>query len=134
MSELLSHKPTVEVRWPRPDTALVVLGGEHDLATTTNLAETLDELLSSCAHLIVDLSTTDFIDSSAIRVLVNTKTSADERGRRYNLVLGSTPIVERALELTGVLSTLNRVRSVEEALDGCTLELRPTPVLDCETI
>jgi anti-anti-sigma factor len=133
MSDLLSQEPTIEVRWPQPDTALVVLGGEHDLATATNLAETLDELLSSCTHLIVDLSTTEFIDSSAIRVLVNTKTSSDAQGQRFNLVLRSTPIVERALELTGVLSTLNRVRTVEEALDGCAREHRPTQALDCET-
>jgi anti-anti-sigma factor len=133
MSDVLSHEPTIEVRRPQPGTALVVLGGEHDLATTTNLAETLDELLSSCTHLIVDLSTTEFIDSSAIRVLVNAKASSDARGQTYTLVLGSTPIVERALELTGVLSTLNRVTSVEEALDGCALEHPRTRVLDCET-
>jgi anti-anti-sigma factor len=116
MSDLLSHEPTTEVRRPQPGTALVVLGGEHDLGTATKLAQTLDQLLDASTHLIVDLSDTEFIDSSTIRVLVNTKKRSDTMGQRFNVVLGSTPIVERALELTGLLPSLNRVHTVDEAL------------------
>jgi hypothetical protein len=49
-------------------------------------------------------------------VLVHAKTAANEGDRRFNLVLNTTPIVERVLEITGVLDTLNRVHTLEEAL------------------
>ena len=101
--------PTVEVRRPRPDTVLVVLAGEHDLSSAAELRKTLTLALNGCTHLIVDLSSTEFVDSSTITALVTAKKRADEGGCEFNLVLASTPIVERALELTGVLAGLNRV-------------------------
>lgn len=108
--------PTIEVRRPRPATALVVLSGEHDLNSAAELGETLSLALDRCTHLIVDLSSADFIDSSTINALVNAKKHADHAGCEFNLVLASTPIVETALEITGVLPGLNRVATVEQAL------------------
>jgi anti-anti-sigma factor len=94
----------------------MTLGREHDLASAEQLATVFAQTLESCSHLIVDLSSTKFIDSTTIRVLLSTKDRADANERRLNLVLGTEPIVERVLELTGVLTTLNRVHTVEEAL------------------
>jgi anti-anti-sigma factor len=108
--------PTIDVRWPRPDVAQVVLEGEHDMATKDQLDTTLATSLANCSHLIVDLSTTLFIDSSTIRVLITSKERADAAGRRFNLLLGTEPIVERALEITGVLPALNRIHALEEAI------------------
>ena len=108
--------PTIEVRRPRPDTLLVVLLGEHDLTSAAELGKTLKLALNDCTRLIVDLSSAEFVDSSTISALVNAKKHADEGGCEFNLVLASTPIVERALEITGVLPGLNRVATVEQAL------------------
>jgi anti-sigma B factor antagonist len=117
MDDLVSPREgTVEVRWPRPGAALVVVAGEHDLASAAELDETLAAALAGCTHLIVDLSSAAFIDSSTIGVLVNAKRHADQVDRKFNLVLGSTPIVERVLEITGVLPGLNRVKTVDQAL------------------
>ena len=44
MSDPSSHDPTLEVRWPQPHAALVVLGGEHDLGSADELRRTLDDL------------------------------------------------------------------------------------------
>jgi anti-anti-sigma factor len=110
------HEATVDIRSPEPGVAQVVLGGEHDLSTAVQLEETLDQALATCSHLIVDLSSAEFIDSSTIKVLVNTQKVATKRDCPFNLVLSTTPIVERALEITGVLETLNRAHSLEEAL------------------
>jgi anti-anti-sigma factor len=108
---------TIDVRWPRPEVAQVVLGGAHDLATRDQLDSTLAGTLATCSHLVVDLSTTQFIDSSTIRVLVTAKDRADASGRNFNLLLGTAPpVVERALEITGVLAALNRVNALEEVL------------------
>jgi anti-anti-sigma factor len=106
--------PAIEVRWARPDVAQVVLTGEHDLSTADRLSAVLTKTLDECFHLIVDLSTTEFIDSTTIRVLIATKSTADASERRFNLLLGTTPVVERALEIAGVLTALNRVDTLDE--------------------
>jgi anti-anti-sigma factor len=106
--------PAIEVRWARPDVAQVVLAGEHDLSTADRLSAVLTKTLDECSHLIVDLSTTEFIDSTTIRVLIATKSSADTGERRFSLLLGTTPVVERALEIAGVLTALNRVDTLDE--------------------
>jgi anti-anti-sigma factor len=117
MSEALSPTPpTITVLRPEPEVALVVLQGEHDLASTPDLEKTLDDALTNCSHLIVDLSTTEFIDSTTIRALVDAKKHADNTDHAFNVVLATTPIVERALEITNVLPILNRVTSLEQAL------------------
>ena len=108
--------PTIEVRSPQPHAALVVLGGEHDLNSADELQKTFDQSLAVCDHLIVDLSTADFIDSTIIGVLLETKKHAIERDRKFNVVLGTAPIVERILEVTGVVARLNVVPTVERAL------------------
>jgi len=110
--------PTIDIRWPRPKVAQVVLGGEHDLNTSDKLDAALATTLTNCSHLIVDLSTTQFIDSSTIHVLITAKERADAAGRRFNLLLGTEPIVERALQITGTLPALNRVHVLEEALSN----------------
>jgi anti-sigma B factor antagonist len=108
--------PTIEVSSPQPHAALVMLAGEHDLYSANEVQQTLDESLAVCDHLIVDLSSADFIDSTIIGVLLQTKKNALERDRKFNVVLGTAPIVERILEVTGVVGRLNVVPCVEQAL------------------
>jgi len=108
--------PTIEVRSPRPNAALVVLAGEHDLHSADEVQQTFDQSLAVCDHLIVDLSTTDFIDSTIVRVLLQTRKNALELERKFNVVLGTAPAVERVLDVTGVVPLLNIVPTVERAL------------------
>jgi anti-sigma B factor antagonist len=109
------HSPSLEVLRPEPDVALIVLGGEYDLATAPDLQEAIDVTLASCSHLVVDLTSTEFIDSSIIRLLVSAKRQADAAGRAFNVVLGTAAIVERALEISGALPFLNRVKGLDQA-------------------
>lgn len=109
-------EPAIEIHRPQPDAAVVVLTGEHDLASAADVGHALGQEIGSCSHLIVDLSSAAFIDSSTIAELVSAKKRADHVGCRFNVVLASTPIVERALEISGVLPFLNRVKTVERAL------------------
>jgi anti-sigma B factor antagonist len=108
--------PTIEVRWPQPHAALVVLAGEHDLHSADEVEQTLDQSLAVCDHLIVDLSAAEFIDSTIVGVLVQTKKDTIELDRKFNVVLGTAPVVERILGLTGVVAVLNVVPTVERAL------------------
>jgi len=108
--------PTIEVRSPRPHAALVVLAGEHDLHSANEVQQTFDQSLAVCDHLIVDLSTAEFIDSTIVGVLMQTRGKAVELDRKFSVVLGTAPVVERILEVTGVVPLLNIVPTVERAL------------------
>lgn len=112
------HEPTIEVRSPHPDAALVVLRGEHDLNSADELRRTFDQSLAHWDHLIVDLSAAEFIDARIISVLVETRQHAIELDRKFSVVLGTEPIVERVLEVSGVLPLLNVVPTVERAFDA----------------
>ena len=111
-------EPSIDVRWPRPGVAQVVLGGEHDLGSAGQLADTVARALEGATHLIVDVSEVTFIDSTTIGGVVAAKRQADAIQCRFNLLLATAPIVERALELTGVLPMLNAVHSLDEALEA----------------
>jgi len=108
--------PTIDVHSPQPHAALVVLAGEHDLHSADEVQKTFDQSLAVCDHLIVDLSTAEFIDSTIVGVLLQTKKKAVELDRKFSVVLGTTPAVERILDVTGVVPLLNVVPSVEQAL------------------
>ena len=112
------HEPTIEVRWPKPHAALVVLGGEHDLNSADQLRETFNESLAHCDHLIVDLSATEFIDASTIGVLMEARQHAIALDRTFSVVQGTKAAVARLLEVSGVLPLLDVVATVERALDA----------------
>lgn len=110
------HKAAIEVQWPQPRVALVVLAGEHDLYWGNELRQTFEQTLARCDHLIVDLSGAEFIDSTIIAVLLQTMKDATDLDRKFNVVLGTAPAVERILEVTGVIPLLSVVPTVERAL------------------
>jgi anti-sigma B factor antagonist len=115
-SDPRSLQPTIQVRSPRPHAALITLGGEHDLYSADQLRQTIEMSLSACDHLIVDLSATEFVDSTIIGVLVQAMKKASGLGRKFGVVLGTAPVVERALEVSGVLPLLNVETTLERAL------------------
>ena len=117
MSDALAFQvPTIEVRSPQPHAALVVLAGEHERYSADEVQQTFDQALAVCDHLIVDLSTAEFIDSTIVGVLLQTRANAIELDRKFNVVLGTAPVVERILEVTGVVPLLNIVPTVERTL------------------
>jgi anti-anti-sigma factor len=109
-------KATIEVRSPQAGVALVQLAGEHDLYSGEELRQSLEQSLAHCDHLIVDLSTAEFIDSTIVAVLIESKKGATELDRKFNVVLGTAPAVERILEVTAVIPLLGVVPTVEQAL------------------
>jgi anti-sigma B factor antagonist len=112
----VNSDPTIETRTTHSDAVVVALGGEHDLASAAELEQTLDRCLDVYSHLIVDISDASYIDSSTIGVLLRARRRAEDERHRFNLVLGTAPIVERILDITGVLPTLHTVPTVEQAL------------------
>ena len=116
MGSTAFQKATIQVRSPQPGVALVALAGEHDLHSGEELRQSFEQALARCDHLIVDLSAAEFIDSTIIAVLVQTMRSATELDRKFNVVLGTAPAVERILEITGMMPLLGVVPTLERAL------------------
>ena len=114
--QVLDAEPRLEITWPRPDVALVVLEGEHDLESAPHLERAMGDALLTCSRLLVDLSSVEFVDSSTINVLVRTKKEAESKGSSFALVLDGSPNIERTFEICGVLGALNRVATVDAAL------------------
>ena len=118
ISQPTDTEPTVETSWPRANVALIALGGEHDLASAPSVEHAIGDALRGCSHLVIDLSTVQFIDSSIIKLLVRSRGEADRMRCDFSLVLnGGSPSIERTLEICGVLPVLNRVATVDAAVD-----------------
>ena len=109
-------EPTIEITWPEPDVALVTLAGEQDMGSAPLIESAATDALRMCSHLVIDLSAVQFIDSSIINLLVQTKREADGRGCDFNLVLEASRSIERTLEICGVLPELNRVTTLDAAI------------------
>jgi anti-sigma B factor antagonist len=91
----------------RSDTGVVVvvLTGEHDLYTAPGLQDRLSTLYEEGVPFVVDLTQATFIDSSVLRVLLEARREADERGLGFAVALGQdeAPGVRRVLEVTGLV-------------------------------
>jgi anti-sigma B factor antagonist len=88
--------------------AVVVVEGEHDVYTAPSLSEQLDSLLEEGVPFVIDLTPTTFVDSSVLRVLLEARRNADERGVGFAVALGqddSGP-VRRVLDITGLVPVL----------------------------
>ena len=69
---------------------MLSVAGELDLTTAPRLKWALvDALHEGCSHLVVDLSHTGFMDSTALGVLVGVNRSL-EVGARLTIVCGSS--------------------------------------------
>lgn len=79
----------------------LLLSGELDMATSTELATRIDELLEQRPPLIaIDMAKLSFIDSSGVGTLLKAQRLASARGVEVVLVAPS----ERCREILGILA------------------------------
>jgi anti-sigma B factor antagonist len=100
--------------------AVVVVEGEHDVYTAPSLGEQLDSLVAERVPFVIDLTAATFVDSSVIRVLLESKRKADEAKLGFAVALGeddSAP-VRRVLEITGLLPVLPLYPERSEAMEA----------------
>jgi anti-anti-sigma factor len=114
-------QPTVEIRRVvhgyRDGVAVLALVGEHDLTTAATLTTKIEQQVSRDRGVVVSLTETEFIDSSIMHALYRGDQSLMKRGRRLILhVGGPTPLVDRALELGGLLDQLIWTVSLDDAV------------------
>lgn len=79
---------------------VVRVRGEADLATAPGLEEALSRAPAGAA-VVVDLAECDFLDSSAIRVVLTGVRRTQEAGAEAALV-ASSPGIRRVLEIVGL--------------------------------
>jgi anti-anti-sigma factor len=106
----------LKVLHPRPDTAVVEVLGEHDLGTADETATLFARLVAENPLVVVDLSQTQFIDSSFLKSLKNAQQTATELGHTVLLQVNTEPVVRRVLEITNFFDHFDHVSTREEAL------------------
>jgi anti-sigma B factor antagonist len=102
----------------RDGIVVVSLRGEHDLTTAPALREHMEDAMGRGGGVLVDLTNAEFIDSSIIGVVLETRRQADEEGIGFAAALeGGDPAVRRVLEVTGLDTNLPVHPSVDAARD-----------------
>jgi len=100
------------------DGAVVVhVKGDLDVYTAPRLKEALDEGSAGGVSLILDLSEVDFIDSTALGVLVGALQDSQATGRVFRLVVDD-PFLLKIFRITGFDGVFSIFPQVEDALSA----------------
>jgi anti-sigma B factor antagonist len=111
---------SIDVSRPAEGVLLVSLSGEVDILSVGDLKRRSEQLDASMpAHVVFDLSSLEFIDSSGINALVQAVRAIEELGGS-GVLAAPSPEARRVFEIIG----LSQVVSVVEDLD---VALRPPP-------
>jgi len=93
------------------------VGGELDLYTAPRLSSQAGELIAlGATGLVVDLTETTFVDSTALHVLLDARKGVRAEGGELVVVCPSSSL-RRIFEITGVDGLLLLCGSVEAALE-----------------
>ena len=108
---------------------IVHLNGEIDLHTCSGFRDTLRELIDHKHYnIVIDLAQVPYLDSAALGVLVD----AVRRVREYDgsiCLVGTTPFVRRAFEITRLVKIFNLYDSTDEALASVRTQPTTSPAV-----
>jgi anti-sigma B factor antagonist len=122
----LLSDPEVRVARLPGEIAVISLLGEHDVTTASEVRNAIAFALDQGTHLVVDLSETEFIDSSIVHALIDSVQLASAQGLRISLQLQTHASVKRTLEIMLEVSGLEALPvygTRAEAIDA----VRQTP-------
>ena len=109
--------PGIDIHTSHEGAVVVALRGEHDLASSDELAAALERAGAAEPLVVVDLSECAFIDSTVIAVIVTACARVQAEGRRLALVIPQTGgIVARTAELSGLRALVPTFASLAAAL------------------
>ena len=92
----------ISVDRPEPGVAVVTPHGELDLANEQKLRDIFSGLADEGVDsLVVDLRRLRFMDSSGLRVLIDTFNECSAANRHFGVVSPSSGIIRKLLEVTG---------------------------------
>jgi anti-anti-sigma factor len=106
----------IEVLYPSPGAAVVEFTGEHDMTTRDETDRLLGLLVAENELVVIDLTAAKFIDSSFVNNVLKADRLARQQAKLLRLQVGTTQIVRRVLEISGVVDKLDCVDSRDEAL------------------
>ena len=86
------------------DQAVVLVSGELDMSSAPRLENALSELARDdrVRRVVIDLSGTEFVDSSGLRAILSAHRELDSSGRELTLRAPSPPVT-RLLEITALV-------------------------------
>jgi anti-anti-sigma factor len=88
---------------PRGDVMVAQVRGEVDLSNAPSVRERLlSAVPNSASALVLDLSGTQYLDSSGVRLIFELSERLASRGQRLELVVPDDSLVKRVLVLTEV--------------------------------
>jgi anti-sigma B factor antagonist len=93
----------------------ILVEGEVDLAVADQLERALERAASQSEQVLIGLQACEFIDSTAIAVIVNAHHRMAAEGRRV-AVYGPTSQVQRVLSITGLTENGLVFATLDEAL------------------
>ena len=97
------------------DVSVVTLEGELDLSNVDPVRTELVAAAGEAATIVLDLRDVGFVDSSGIRLLVETERMATERGIAFLVVRGPGHIL-RLFDLAGITERLSLIDDPAEAV------------------
>jgi stage II sporulation protein AA (anti-sigma F factor antagonist) len=102
MREELPGPDLLTALQPGEDGVVLRVEGEVDLVTAPALAMALAEATAEPGDVTVDLRQVTFMDSTGLRVLLETRERLDQDGRAMRLQVDESGAVARLLDLVGV--------------------------------
>ena len=104
---------------PLGDALLARLKGEVDLSNVPSVRQQLlTGIPNTATAVVLDLSDTDYLDSSGIRLIFELAERMRTRGQRLELVVPDDSFIKRVLVLTEVEQVVPIATSVDAALRG----------------
>jgi anti-anti-sigma factor len=125
----LLSDPEVRVACLPGEVAVISLLGEHDVATAWEVRNAVALAVEHGAHVVLDLSETEFVDSSIVHVLVDSVQLVSGQGLSISLQLPACASVNRVLEMIleiGGLQALPVYGTRIEAIDAVRQTLDPS--------
>ena len=97
------------------EATVVGVGGDLDVYTAPRLKETLEEAMAGSSRLVLDLSSVQFIDSTALGVLVGALQHAQSNGCDFRLVMDD-PFLLKIFRITGFDGMFSIHAQLEDAV------------------
>ena len=119
--EALDAAPFTWIAESEGDTLIVSFHGDLDISVADECRVALAEPLRGPERVVVlELSDLQFVDSTGLRLLIDTRLSVDALGKR--LVLGgvSTPVL-KLFEVTGITAWFDYMHGCAPTRDACSV-------------
>jgi anti-anti-sigma factor len=103
----------------RGDVVVGRLRGEVDLSNAESVKERLfGSVPNTASALVLDLSETDYLDSSGVRLIFELAQRLQARGQKLDLVVPDNSVINRLLVLTEMQRVVPMSNSVDTVLQG----------------